>query len=221
MPKLPPPNGAPYVLFFAVDSTLERAFQSACASPVCVTPEAQGAERILSVANPVAAVLLCVEDGRDEAIEIARLAHARWPRTPTVLFTRRPVNGSLERLAAELLAESVSGDGDTERLVETLATRAVDAVSLREAQLALALVAAARLRLTRRQSDVLRLLCLGVPRKELAERLGVSCSAVDQQLRKIFGRFGESDTTGLMQRLTSLVLEESLQGARWLRRLSR
>lgn len=217
----PPANGSPFVLSFAVDRELEQMLRRASAPPVvCVRDLARG-RRALEAPNPLAALFVCVEDGRDTSVELIRLARARWPRVPAVLFTRRPVNGSLSRLAEELVAEKLCGDGEDDGLVAELASRGSRFLRLREAQLGLAMVASARMGLTRRQSEIVTLLCLGVARKEIACRLGVSHSAVDQQLRKIFARFGEPDTTALLQRLTSMVLEESLQGARWLRRLGR
>jgi DNA-binding CsgD family transcriptional regulator len=88
------------------------------------------------------------------------------------------------------------------------------------AQRVLASVFTARWRLSDRQNDCVRLLAYGVPKSDLADRLGISTRAVDEHLRNVRARCGETDSCGLVQRLLQLTIEAGLRGDEgWIRQL--
>jgi DNA-binding CsgD family transcriptional regulator len=64
--------------------------------------------------------------------------------------------------------------------------------------------------LTARQVQVLRLIQQGLTRREIAERLGITTSAVDWHLHRVYIRLGVSSRIGAVLKAANLGLLESV-----------
>ena len=61
----------------------------------------------------------------------------------------------------------------------------------------------AEFRLTRRESETIDLLALGLTNKEIAQRMGLSCNTVKAFLRSVMAKLGISTRTGIMGALVA------------------